>query len=59
MMRAIITDDGLQQILSEVPYYKFKTNHLENKNSTATSSLLEIRNRLSHQVLEYQSMAHF
>ncbi|ARJ14457.1 non-ribosomal peptide synthetase [Staphylococcus lugdunensis] len=53
MMRAIITDDGLQQILSEVPYYKFKTNHLENKNSQQQqSSLLEIRNRLSHQVLD-------
>lgn len=52
MMRSVITDDGMQKILNEVPYYTFNIIDLTNKNNDELAiSLKNIRNKLSHQVL--------
>lgn len=52
MMKSVITEDGMQQILKEVPYYTFKRNDLKGlSGETLENSLLNIRRNLSHQVL--------
>lgn len=52
MLRTIITEDGYQQTLKEVPYYKIKVQDLENLNEEqCASGLQEVRNEMSHQQL--------
>lgn len=52
MMRSIITEDGMQKILKEVPYYTFKINDLRSQSGQVLeNSLMNIRKYLSHQVL--------
>ncbi|ELR97624.1 non-ribosomal peptide synthetase [Gloeocapsa sp. PCC 73106] len=52
MLRVIITEDSQQQILSDVPPYEILTLDLRGQNPAVT--LAEIRERLSHQILNTQ-----
>ena len=52
MLRAIILPDGTQQILPEVPLYRFPTQDLSNLDAKGVDAGLEQeRERLSHQVI--------
>ncbi|WP_224413225.1 condensation domain-containing protein, partial [Oscillatoria salina] len=53
MLRAIVRPDGQQQILPEIPPYEVKVFDLRGKSPTEVeNTLLEIRDRLSHQVIK-------
>ncbi|MEE4186790.1 MAG: amino acid adenylation domain-containing protein [Gammaproteobacteria bacterium] len=52
MLRAIINADGSQQVLPQVPDYRFKVQDLRDMSATeAAAELTRERERLSHQVL--------
>ncbi len=52
MLRAIVHQDGTQQVLEEVPIYEISRWDLKDKSSDLQQKkLLELRNKLSHQVL--------
>ncbi|NHA37351.1 non-ribosomal peptide synthetase [Staphylococcus schleiferi] len=52
MMRAVITEEGMQKILKEVPYYTFNINDLRGQSGQMLEdNLMDIRRNLSHQVL--------
>jgi amino acid adenylation domain-containing protein len=50
MLRMVILEEGQQQILEDVPLYKIETIDLRGQNPDPT--LLELRERLSHQILD-------
>ena len=53
MLRAVINNDGTQQILKEVPEYKIKVLDLQDEKEERIKEKIEdIRNLLSHQVLD-------
>ncbi|WP_290918571.1 non-ribosomal peptide synthetase/type I polyketide synthase [Halodesulfovibrio sp.] len=53
MLRAIVTKDGSQQILKDVPEYSFIQNDLRSKDDKfREQQLTRTRNELSHQVIE-------
>ncbi|MGA3601232.1 amino acid adenylation domain-containing protein [Lysinibacillus agricola] len=52
MLRTVITEDGYQQTLKEVPYYKIKVRNLENLNGEQCASGLQaVKDEMSHQQL--------
>lgn len=52
MLRMVVTADGFQKILREVPIYQLDVLDLENESEAdAQAKMNEIRDRLSHQVL--------
>src|SRR5215212_8951934 len=51
MLRAIVNDDGTQQILQHVPHYQIEVSDLRGQAYAArTAHLEDVRQRLSHQV---------
>lgn len=53
MMRCVISDDGTQRILENVPDYKIDVLDLRNKDAKTTeASLRGLRKEMSHQVIE-------
>ncbi|MBP0011793.1 MAG: amino acid adenylation domain-containing protein [Roseofilum sp. SBFL] len=53
MLRAIVRPDGQQQILPEIPPYEVKVLDLRGKpTAEVEQTLAEVRDRLSHQVIE-------
>ncbi|MGD2184362.1 amino acid adenylation domain-containing protein [Lusitaniella coriacea LEGE 07167] len=53
MLRAIVRPDGQQQILPEIPPYEVKVLDLRGKSpAEVEQTLAEVRDRLSHQVIE-------
>jgi len=56
MLRAIITSDGMQQILEHVPTYTMKEHNLkERSKEKRDEGLISIKNQLSTEVLDAQS----
>ncbi|MDF2988060.1 MAG: amino acid adenylation domain protein [Eubacterium sp.] len=52
MLRAIVRNDGMQQVLEEVPYYKIRLNDLKDKSKEEEKYSLDgTRDEMSHQVL--------
>ena len=53
MLRAVIGNDGMQRILSKVPYYTMETIHAENLSEEVKQKVLEsVRSRMSAQVID-------
>ena len=53
MLRAVIGNDGMQRILSKVPYYTMETIHAENLSEDVKQEVLEsVRSRMSAQVID-------
>jgi amino acid adenylation domain-containing protein len=53
MLRAIFTDDGQQQVLTDVPAYKIAIHDISDQGPEAQERALDAnRNRLSHQVFD-------
>jgi hypothetical protein len=50
MLKVIVTDDGMQQILPRVPKYQIQVQDVRGK--SAEKSLLHTREELSHQVFD-------
>ncbi|WP_342026024.1 amino acid adenylation domain-containing protein [Cytobacillus pseudoceanisediminis] len=60
MLRAVLTPEGEQRILKEVPYYKIQVLNLHGlQGSIVEKRLEEIREKLSHQVLKLEQWPMF
>ncbi len=52
LLRAIVLPDGKQQVLENLPLYEFRVLDLRGQDSeTVQAQLLEVRDRMSHQIL--------